>query len=191
MTVKELHEEIVSIGKSQEKLRKLGVKEGKSDNPKYSDPNDMVHTGAITVDDAQILYDYVKENDIKVVLELGTWFGTSAYVMALAGAHVITCDKNNVFVEYEPLVDKVSYFNMLSTEFLKQNKGKFDFVFADASLKAADPKMIKKAFSGPIRFATHDYTDGKKGVRNINKMRDVCGKTRLTAVGEIAFLEEK
>lgn len=45
-----------------------------------------------TVGEVQVLFDYIKANDVQLVVEVGTCNGFAAACMALAGANVLTFD---------------------------------------------------------------------------------------------------
>jgi len=200
MAIAELREKIIRLGKTQKKFLDLGRDRNRMDDPKYADPNNIDDSGAITKDDALFLYDYVQKHRPLNIWEFGTWFGTSAYIMAQAvrdiGAEyatVRTCDKHDVFVSLTDFEESVKYYHMHSTDFLKRLiSRKCHLVFADATLKAGDAELITAAFDGPVRFITHDYYGQAKGLGNIAKMKAACkGKRmKLSVEGQMAIYEE-
>jgi predicted O-methyltransferase YrrM len=154
---------------------------GLTDDPKYFDPNSMTDTGAISVEDAKLLYAFVALARPMSILEVGTWFGTSAAVMALADkGDIWTCDRNNVYVPeatrafFKGRSPRITYDNCSSTYFLKRmrhDRRIFQFAFIDASLKRADAQLLRKVLEPSSLIAFHDFEANKKGERNWQMLR--------------------
>ena len=128
-------------------------------------------SGSILESDVEVLYDLMVKHRPKVVIEIGTWFGTSAMVMDAGDNFVYSCDKHNVRV-YES--ESVKYFNCTSDVFLDQLRKqgvKADLIFVDAGMFRGDDKRIGKVMRDEFVFVTHDYIKGEKGWRNIRAMR--------------------
>jgi hypothetical protein len=169
--IETVYKEIVLAGKKSKKFIDLGVEKGRSD-AKHSDPNNLDESGSITINDAKYLHKIVSAIKPSTIVEIGTWFGTSAVIMADAckSAKIYTCDKHNVYVENNPYSDRIFCLNMLSKGFLAkliEEKIFPEFIFIDAKIKDGDEKMICKF--GCNKIAVHDWnTGGKKGRHNIN-----------------------
>jgi len=180
---------VVQTGKQSPKLKALAKERGLS-GAKYDDVSNMGETGAISIQDAYLLYWMVKTFKPKKILEIGTWFGTSAAVMreGCQDTEVFTCDKNNVFVCEK--MDRIHYHNMGSTPFLKKMRAdghKFDMVFMDGRFYPKDERRVLKLMRRPI-YATHDYEEGQKGWRNIHALRPIFPEHRMFVNGIIASL---
>jgi len=124
------------------------------------------------------------------IMEIGTWYGTSAMVAVHAGHEVWTCDKNEEFI-YEH--DKIHYFNMWSTKFLKKMKKRgllFDAAFLDGILLDCDIKAFVKLMKPGAIIITHDYVGKEKGVRNFIKLNKYITKVyELEGMG-VACIKE-
>ena len=116
------------------------------------------------------------------IMEIGTWYGTSAMVAVHAGHEVWTCDKHNEFIYSH---DNIHYYNMLSNDFLNKMKKKkiiFDAAFIDGRLPNSDVKLFVKLMKPGSIIIAHDCFGKEKGVRNfiklsryISEVREVCG----------------
>jgi hypothetical protein len=99
----------------------------------------------------------------KKIMEIGTWIGTSAYVLSQASdALIYTCDEgpdNFYIIEgQESYPDRIiRHPDTHSSEFLKKIDGGFDFVFVDGWLTDDDAKGIFKKCEDNFTFITHDY----------------------------------
>lgn len=186
---------VVASGKYSKKLKKYADAEGKK-GPKYRDPNNMARTGACAAHECEVLYRLAKSCNPWVALDIGTWFGTTAYTLAQVCPVVYTCDKHDLIVASPktPFVRQPIFYHGPSTKFWKKlaRKGvKTQFVWADASLRVGDIERMLPLFDGPIRFAVHDYEDGEKGWRNMKALGQVLGKQIVPEVeGIIAFYGE-
>jgi hypothetical protein len=109
----------------------------------------------------------------KIIFEFGTWIGTSATVMAAAGAEEIyTCDYREW---YKGTDARVKYHNLMSTDMLLavSKKRPVQFCFVDATLSDIDVEMLLGFFEpGRVAIAVHDAY-AKNGSANIARL---CGK---------------
>jgi predicted O-methyltransferase YrrM len=175
----------------KEVAKERGVKKG----DKFFNPDNLDESGAVSLEDAKFLYDYVKRNAPKNILEIGTWFGTSAYVMAsLPYVTVQTIDQHDVFVKIPGYA--VAYCHGKSKDALPVLVGngfRYDMVFCDASLLKGDAECIIN-MCRPLRFLTHDYVKGQKGYENIKRMKKLLDSHKISykfeTAGIIGILEE-
>jgi hypothetical protein len=169
-------ERIILEGKSSPKLRKNAKERGKSKHdPKYYDPKYLEHTGAINKDEYVFLHKAMKYFKPVNVLEVGTWFGTSAN--AIAGAitgRVYTCDKNDLFVAPR---ENIVYHNKLSGDLMKclvDEKIKIDLAFWDAKFMRGDSDILLSLVK-PLVFMCHDYEQPEKGWRCVQELKAKLG----------------
>ena len=167
-------ERIIRLGKSSKKLIRNAEKRGKSKNdPKYYNPACLERTGAIDCHEYIFLHKAIKYFKPTNILEVGTWFGTSANAMASAlpeGGMVYTCDKYDLFVGER---ENIIYNNGWSSKFISSliTKGiKIDMVFWDAQFKDGDADKIIGMIK-PFIFITHDYEVGEKGWRCVRELK--------------------
>lgn len=190
--IEEIWTSVVVDGKKSDKLKKHADSQGKT-GPKYRDPENLGRTGACAVHECVTLYRLAKYYRPRITLEVGTWFGTTAYTLAAVSGMVYTCDKNDLIID-PPENFNLKFYHGPSTKFWKKlgRSGVFaDFVWADASLKVGDIERMLPLFKGPIRFAVHDYEEGEKGWRNMKHLGSVLGKQIVPEVeGIIAFYED-
>lgn len=199
-THEKLYEDIIRAGKHSAKFEALAQsKDYKGE--KYGDKDNLKKSGAVSLEDAQFLYNVISYTGCTTAIEIGTWFGTSAIFMAKAmrdageKGKVYTCDKHNVYLEDNPYADMIEYNNMWSDEFLKQlvgNNVSAQFMFIDATIKPKDVKRIKMVLS-PLRFALHDWKYGdRKGHRCYEMMRGEIKKKMVKErpTDEIAYFCE-
>lgn len=175
--LKEIHKSLILKGKHSEKFKAASEKHLKGAKEKYTQLDNIDKSGSINLKDAEILFSFIREKNIKTIFEIGTWFGTSAFIMAMAageGGMVYTCDTKDYYVaEHE----NIQYFNGESSKYLRTLKGvKFDFVFIDGSFIGNDAKKISEKTK---IIGVHDYMDNKKGVRNIRVLKKIWGKCNL------------
>lgn len=173
--IKNIWETIIRKGKCNVEYQKSGT------GPKYEDPDDIGNAGTINLVDAKILFNLIRKFSPAIinVFELGTWFGTSAGIMASAGngiATVHTCDRKDWFVLYDSdLVceELIKFYHKESNKALKRIKTlgiKFDFAFIDGSLRNKDAVMLFRSMRRKI-FAFHDFVGNEKGVRAYKEIR--------------------
>ena len=84
--LKKLREDLILKGKHSPKFKVVLEKYAKGHDAKYMELDNIEESGAINQTDAEVLYDLVQKYKPKKIFEIGTWFGTSALVMAVAGA---------------------------------------------------------------------------------------------------------
>jgi predicted O-methyltransferase YrrM len=172
--MKELRDGIVSRGKRDERFIALGKAKGRRD-AKYSDPEDLEKSGAISEKEMQFLYDQVKQKGMLSVVEIGTWFGTSAAAMIEAGAEVDSCDRHDVCVVKDERHERLCKYTMASTEFLKRMKSlrhAYDMAFIDGKLKNDDAKLLLGLLRPPRLIILHDWKYGsRKGDYNVALLR--------------------
>lgn len=131
---------------------------------KFKDAERQIDASS-SLGDAILLYLLIRHYNCRSVLEIGTWFGAGAGVMALAvkdngGGRVFTCDGNNCYVNDTPTSDVVTYFNHDSKDvlrYLKKNGVKIDFCFVDGRLRNTDAKEIVSMYGGKFVYTNHDY----------------------------------
>lgn len=114
----------------------------------------------------------------KVCVEIGTFIGTSALVLASTGARVFTCDKDND--AFKSVGQITAYGKTTSTKMLadivsKQWSGVHDVTvdlwFFDGRIQDDDLPVIEDSSSNGAVFAFDDYEGREKGVVNVNKLR--------------------
>lgn len=130
-----------------------------------------------TISEAACLYlrAVVEAAQPKVCVEIGTFIGTSALVLASAGAHVYTCDKDNdVFKS----TDRITAFGKTtSTDMLRiltdsqHAYGVVDFWFFDGRIQLEDLPAICQLSHPKTIFAFDDYEGEEKGVINVGRLR--------------------
>ena len=164
--IEQLRSDLILKGKRNPKFQEDFKTHQKAGDEGYTDLNDIENSGAINLVDAQVLFDMIIARRIRTVFEVGTWFGTSARIMAEAGAEVWTCDSSNYYVADYP---RITFYHGKSSKILRKLKGmKFDMVFIDGRFKNDDCRRISRICH---IFATHDYERGKKGQRCIREMK--------------------
>lgn len=107
-----------------------------------------------------------------VCVEVGTFIGTSALVLAATGARVYTCDKDN---DVMPSGDGITTFGKTtSTEMLRAlvaRKAFVDLWFFDGRIQLEDLSMIEEMSHQRTVYAFDDYEGREKGVINVERMR--------------------
>jgi len=173
--LRKLREDLILKGKHSPKFKVVAEEYAKGNDAKYTELDNIEESGAINQRDAEVLYDLIREHKIKTVFEVGTWFGTSALIMAVAGAQVWTCDVKDYYVADH---SRIKYYQGKSSKILRQLKGmKFDLVFMDGRFKNDDCRRISRMCK---IFVTHDYKSGAKGIRNIREMKKRWPGAKLT-----------
>lgn len=173
--IDELRRSIVRAGKHSPKLQAIAYAKGLTDDPKYFNPDDDKETGAIDTNDALLLYSLVRMLRPKNIVEVGTWFGTSAAAMAKGGdVTVYTCDRNDVYVRTNAWACKIRYHQSVSSQWLRCLKDsgiRAQMAFIDANLKDIDPKLLRRILDGGSPIVLHDFSGDLKGVRNWRILR--------------------
>ena len=156
--VRKIRDTLVQKGSTSEKFTSISKTESTSSH-----------------EDFVFLYMLAKEYGSDPIVEIGTWYGASAAVMAHAtGGAVTSCDKHNVFVDDE-YTKNVEFHNCYSKDFLsklRQCKIKTRFVFVDGRLKRDDGKKLLKTYStGKVLFVCHDWNldKGRENVKEMSK----------------------
>jgi len=197
--IRKLHNNIVVAGKHSKKLiRNAKIRGKKKNDRKYYDPEYMEKTGSIKEDEAVFLYKFVKYvNPKNNILEIGTWFGTSAVVMAEAlrdigsDKKVYTCDKYDLLVVND---EKIVYRNVMSDVFINtlMSEGiKFDMIFIDAEFAKSDYENVISLIN-PLVLIIHDYETGEKGWRNIVHLKEKTGKDyKIYTYGIYGIINDK
>src|SRR5262249_12808959 len=106
--------------------------------------------------DCGFLYLLVKAFKRRSIFEIGTFVGTSAVAMTMAGGRVTTCDP----ADYGCLPPGIRFLNMPDVEELRvltRESAKIDMVFADSSPSLAAVMLINKLSTPDMIFAAHDY----------------------------------
>ena len=165
------------------KVRNETIKRGQEHNN-----FEKVNKGAswASLQDVLMVYALVRYYKPHAILEIGTYIGTLTHVMDKAmkdngtkNGIIFTCDKNFVYInDYN---ENIQYYNCISTKLLKKLKNhhvKIDFCFIDGGLKHGDNKLIKSLFNNKVIFATHDYKQGQKGVKNIKLMEKIFKESK-------------
>ncbi len=175
INIKKLRRDIILKGKHSKAFKQLGKEKGRTD-AKYTDLNNTDESGAITENDAMYLYDLVKKYKPKIILEIGTWFGTSAAIMAQGmidtgiSGHIFTCDKHDLYMPRKPYASMIHFKNCKSDKFIPKLKIKIDMAFIDARMRKGDAKQIIKLFKGKIIIAVHDR-GWEKGALNVKEFK--------------------
>ena len=144
--------------------------------------------------DCLFLYLLVLHFKPKIILESGTFIGTTSKFMAHAakeyGGVVHTCDPRNWFRPNNKY-DNLFFHNTLSCDFLdklfEQNK-KVDMAFYDSpcdheyELNGSAEAPLKKVASKKFIFAAHDYNTPEgyydKGYYAVNKAIDIFDRNK-------------
>ena len=136
---------------------------------------------ASLAEDDLFIYNKVVEIKPKIIVEIGTWYGLSACVMAKAlvdcgmrDSVIYTCDKNNMYIPENPFATMIKFYNMQSKEFLKSLKRdgvKTDLMFIDGRLNEKDANRMYNIFNGLRTYMLHDYfiDKGKFNFEEITK----------------------
>jgi hypothetical protein len=132
-----------------------------------------------TISEAAALYLRAIVDAVKpaVCIEVGTFIGTSALVLAATGARVYTCDKDNAaFMGTETIT---CYQNTGSTAMLTHLAEKHihaDLFFFDGRIQPDDLPLIRLLSHTRTVYAFDDYEGRAKGVVNVGRLRPQLGK---------------
>lgn len=126
-----------------------------------------------TISEAACLYlrAVVERVQPKVCIEVGTFIGTSALVLASTGAYVYTCDKDNDAFRSQDRI--VSYGKRSSTSMLEQLAGGTvaDLFFFDGRIQLEDVPLILRLSRPGTVYAFDDYEGREKGVINVERLQ--------------------
>jgi predicted O-methyltransferase YrrM len=106
--------------------------------------------------DCGFLYLLVKAFQRRSIFEIGTFVGTSAVAMTMAGGQVTTCDPN----DYGCLPSGIRFLNMPDDEALRvleREAATIDMVFADWMPSLDAVVLINELSTPDMIFAAHDY----------------------------------
>lgn len=193
--IKTMRVELIKKGKRLPNFAQLKYKHPRNEKErqKYCDVDDVDASGAILEHDVEVLYTLVKKYNPKTIIEVGSWFGTSAMVMDKAsnGAAIYTCDKNNVYV-YES--ETVKFFNKGSGNFfskmIKANV-RADFMFIDGQI-VEDIAKLPKCMAKNCVILFHDYEKPQKGWRNVEALKKISSfKLLVDKENKTALVEMK
>lgn len=118
--------------------------------------------GSTGTADCGFLYLLVKAFARRSIFEIGTYVGTSAVAMTMAGGYVTTCDPK----DYGCLPPGIRFLNMTDRDALRllQREGALvDMVFADVAVSSDVITFLNKIGSDDMIFTAHDYASGEKG----------------------------
>lgn len=118
--------------------------------------------GSTGTADCGFLYLLVKAFGRRSIFEIGTYVGTSAVAMTMAGGYVTTCDPK----DYGCLPPGIRFLNMTDRDalrLLRREGALVDMVFADAAVSSDAITFLNKIGSNDMIFTAHDYASGAKG----------------------------
>lgn len=179
--ISEIRNTIVLAGKKLPTYIKY-AKDNWYKDPRHFEKNNTEKSGAIEDNDAWWLYEYICSHaDIQNVFEVGTWFGTSAAIMAMAlvdserSGKVYTCCMDPVYLGKKlPNADRIEYNHREATGMMRKLKKlgiPIQFAFIDGRLDVQDTKLLYNMMSGEsFGIAIHDSFKKEKGGRNIDKL---------------------
>jgi hypothetical protein len=107
-----------------------------------------------------------------VCVEIGTFIGTSALVLAAAGACVFTCDKDNGAFESQGTI--TAYGRTRSTTMLDdlvRQRVRGDLLFFDGRIQMEDLPLLAEIATPHAVYAFDDYEGHEKGVMNVARLR--------------------
>lgn len=113
-------------------------------------------------------------------VEIGTFIGTSALVMASEGACVYTCDRDNAaFASHPPVVcfQKTTSTTMLRS-LLRLGVQAQQFFF-DGRIQVEDIALITALSAPGAIYAFDDFEGREKGVINVDRLRPALQGYRL------------
>lgn len=142
------------------------------------------NTGSITAWEAYLLRALVEHLRAQVVIEVGTFIGTSTYAIAFASTvmAVYTCDASNDCLPSTEVIrtfPKQSSTHMLQR--LVQDSVQADLCFFDGTLQPTDLDLLVRVCGPRTVFALHDYTYGPKRRKSgwVTVPRKGIGNARL------------
>lgn len=145
-------------GDLPELVRNLAICEPRRASAKYN-------TGSIPFEAAAYLRAISRFYEPKVVVEVGTFIGTSLLALK-AGRVTYTCDWSNNCVPSTESV--ITHPFQRSTQMLAEIQEKADLFFFDGRIQKADLDHIVRLSHPGTVFIVDDYTGNEKGVVNIH-----------------------
>ncbi len=127
--------------------------------------------------DCGFLYLLVKAFRRTSVFEIGTYVGTSAVAMTMAGASVHSCDPT----AYGGLPPEIHFLNMndqTAARHLRSAGIQVDMVFADWIPAVETIVALDTLGSDDLIFTAHDYLPGDKGVIAVERVRQHYSRNR-------------
>jgi predicted O-methyltransferase YrrM len=130
------------------------------------------NTGSIPLETALQLRALCCYYQPKIIVEIGTFIGTSTYAM-VASERLYTCDKDNDClaptdnIVPHPYTGSTAMFRTLVDE---GHAGDVDLFFFDGRIQNEDILLIQHLSHPKTIYAFDDCTDGMKGVANIQKL---------------------
>lgn len=149
-------------------------------------------TGSITAFEAYLLRALCEHFQSRVVIEVGTFIGTSTDAMFAASTvdDIYTCDISNECLGDDEVVH--TFPKQSSVEMLRElvNRGvRSDFCFFDGVLRDEDVDLLAKVTTPDVVFATHDYNYGpKKRVRHGQSYYETVPRK---GIGNIDLLKQR
>jgi hypothetical protein len=149
------------------------------------------NTGSITKDEIRMLWALAERFRARVVLEVGTFIGTSALALAMGSSveAVYTCDSSNDCLDATAIIR--TYPKTASQDMwldLRARNVVADLCFFDGVLRDVDAAALKGLTNQQTIFAFHDYNHGPKlrkhgvaimpmkGIGNVNLLRPMFPK---------------
>jgi len=154
-----------------------------------------IETRAIPEEDFEVLESLIKKYNPKIILEVGTWIGTSAMAMDMIsnGAKIYTCDEHNMCVYESPNVTFYHCSGKSVLAIMPRRNIQPDFIFIDAGMRKYIPSVLA-AMTKDFVFVVHDYVQGSKGWRNMEALKKLVKNITIIKPSEkstIAYCEVK
>lgn len=108
----------------------------------------------------------------RVVVEIGTFIGTSTRVLGIGAEHVYTCDDRHDLLKGWPHI--TTYPHTVSTVMLTDlvRRGVVaELFFFDGRIQDEDVPLIRQLSAERAVYAFDDYEGNEKGVVNVRKLR--------------------
>lgn len=128
----------------------------------------LYQTGTVPFESAVALRALVRFYEPKVVVEVGTFIGTSTLALA-ADRIVYTCDQSNDCVPSSGRI--VTHPYQSSTQMLRTIREPVDLFFFDGRIQHDDIIEIQRLMTPGTVFVFDDYVGHEKGVVNVEAMR--------------------
>lgn len=141
-------------------------------------PEKNTKTGTMSLASCKSLYALGARVMPKVVVEIGTFIGTSTEVLQMWARELFTCDKDNDLWRFEESFQwgakSTTYPRHTSTSMLtdlvgKGYRGKVDLFFFDGRIQDEDMGLIGLLSHDRTVYAFDDYEGQEKGVVNMRR----------------------